>query len=73
MRIGDSGAFGGRGAAAGLGGLGGGTSTRGRWVSTFSVKVQVNGGRSCRMPITMSSSSASTKKRFQLMLTSQLP
>jgi hypothetical protein len=37
-----------------------------------SVMVQVNGGRSCRMAITISSSSDSTMKRRHEMLTSQL-
>jgi hypothetical protein len=47
------------------------TTTRGG-SSTRSVKVQVKGGRSCRMPTMTKSATASTMKRRQLMLTSQL-
>ena len=50
----------------GLAGLGAGATV------TVSLIVQVNGGSSLRMPQDTSSSTANTKKRFQLMPTSQL-
>ena len=43
-----------------------------RVLSTCSVTRQVKGGMSCTMPTTISSSSDSTMKRRQLMLTNQL-
>mgnify|MGYP005608703709 CR=1 FL=1 len=60
------------GAAGGVGGLGAITTFFGGSVSTVSEMVQVKGGMFCRMPLAISSSSESSKKRFQLIETSQL-
>ena len=62
------------GADGGVGGFGGVgiTTTRGALVSTVSETVQLNGGRFCSTPALISSSSDSSKKRFQVIDTSQL-
>ncbi len=61
-------------AAGGLGGVGaaGTITTRGRTVSIRSEIGQLNGGRFCRMPAKISSSSANRKKRFHVIDTSQV-